>query len=264
MRPKAGCTPSIADQRNGKLSPMSNLAEGLFSAMCKGTPHETSPGLTLQEAYRIESEMQGLRDTKPVGLKVGFANKAIWRVLKLETLAWAHMYDDTVHYEAREYKILHARPPKLEPEIVFKMKSTPDGTVEILRHVEWYALGFEIIDCPYPDWKFQPADFVAAGGLHQALIIGTPVAVDAQTAEQLANFKVKVHRNGEFVEEGSGKNSLKSPALCLTELAARTTLRAGELVSSGTLTTGHLISSGERWRAQVEGIPCVPLELDVV
>ena len=29
---------------------------------------------------------------------MGYANKAIWRVLKLETLVWAHMYDDTVHH----------------------------------------------------------------------------------------------------------------------------------------------------------------------
>jgi hypothetical protein len=27
-------------------------------------------------------------------------------------------------------------------------------------------------------------------------------------------------KNGELVEEGSGKNSLRSPALCLAELAA--------------------------------------------
>ena len=33
-----------------------------------------------------------------VGVKVGFANKAMWRVLKLDTLVWAHMYDDTVRY----------------------------------------------------------------------------------------------------------------------------------------------------------------------
>ena len=36
-----------------------------------------------------------------VGRKVGFANKAVWRVLKLETLVWAHMYDDTVRYADR-------------------------------------------------------------------------------------------------------------------------------------------------------------------
>ena len=31
-----------------------------------------------------------------VGVKAGYANKAVWRALKLETLAWASMYEDTV------------------------------------------------------------------------------------------------------------------------------------------------------------------------
>ena len=36
-----------------------------------------------------------------VGVKVGYANKAVWRVLKLETLVWASMYDDTVRFAER-------------------------------------------------------------------------------------------------------------------------------------------------------------------
>jgi hypothetical protein len=33
--------------------------------------------------------------------------------------------------------------------------------------------------------------------------------------DQLARFKVRLMKNGELMEEGSGKNSLRSPALCL-------------------------------------------------
>ena len=59
---------------------------------------------------------------------------------------------------------------------------------------------------------------------------------------ELSQFKVRVSKRGEFVEEGSGRNSLKSPALCLAELGAAIVRRfpnqplsAGEIVSSGTL-----------------------------
>jgi hypothetical protein len=48
-----------------------------------------------------------------------------------------------------------------------------------LEAVEWLVLGFKIIDCPLMDWKFQPADFVAAYGLHASLIVGKPSAVTA-------------------------------------------------------------------------------------
>ena len=61
-------------------------------------------GLDLATAYAVEHELVHLRQAeghRSVGRKVGFANKDIWRVLKLETLAWAHMYDDTVRRRGR-------------------------------------------------------------------------------------------------------------------------------------------------------------------
>src|SRR3981189_127629 len=64
-------------------------------------PSTRDAGFDLATAYAVESELARLRRAggrTTVGRKVGFANKAMWRVLKLETLVWAHMYDDTVQY----------------------------------------------------------------------------------------------------------------------------------------------------------------------
>jgi 2-keto-4-pentenoate hydratase len=202
-------------------------------------------------------------------------------VLKLETLVWAHMYDDTVRYAEQNAATLSLSrfvSPKIEPEIVFKMKNTLAGPVEpadALAAVEWLALGFEIIDCVYADWKFQPADFVAAFGLHAALIVGAPLRVDPpmipELVEALPRLKVTLLRDGTAVEEGSGKNSLRSPALCLAELAAAIARRpgmvrlaAGELVSSGTLTESRPLAAGETWAAVVEGVVLPTLTLRAV
>src|ERR1700746_1791298 len=151
----------------------------------------------------------------------------MWRILKLETLVWAHMYDDTVHYSDRNsatLSVAHPRSRKIEPEIVFglreppNLEGAPDAAAALMR-TEWLAIGFEIIDCPFPEWKFQPSDFVASFGLHAALVVGERVQIRpdmiAMLVDQLARFKVRTGKNGEFVEEGSGKNSLNSPALCL-------------------------------------------------
>ena len=66
--------------------------------------------------------------------------------------------------------------------------------------------------------------FDTAFGLHAALIVGQPKPVAGSDisllVEQLARFNVRLMKNGELVEEGSGRNSLRSPALCLAELAA--------------------------------------------
>jgi 2-keto-4-pentenoate hydratase len=245
-------------------------------------PLSARPGFDLNAAYEIEAALKRFREAagrQAVGRKVGYANKAMWRVLKLETLVWAHMYDDTVHHSESNSATLaltNYRSLKIEPEIVFALKRpiTAAGldAAAALESTEWLAMGFEIIDCPFPDWQFQPSDFVASFGLHAGLVIGEKMQVKpeliAKLAEELPRFKVRMSKHGELVEEGSGKNSLRSPALCLAELGAAIARRfptqplsAGEIVSSGTLTAGHATHKGDHWRADVEGLSLPPLTL---
>jgi 2-oxo-3-hexenedioate decarboxylase len=247
-------------------------------------PSSRDAQFDLAVAYAVEAELVRLRRAggrTTVGRKVGFANKALWRVLKLETLVWANMYDDTVRHAAGNTASLSLAAmvsPKIEPEIVFKMKRAVSGGLEaaqVLDAVEWVALGFEIIDCVFADWKFQPADFVAAFGLHAALVVGEPQRVEPQMipvlVEQLARFTVRLLKNGQLVEEGSGRNSLRSPALCLGELASAIArqpgaepLAAGELVSSGTLTASRPLAPGETWTAIVDDLDVPALTLRMV
>ncbi|MGA8813419.1 MAG: hypothetical protein WB523_12810 [Candidatus Sulfotelmatobacter sp.] len=264
------------------------LARELFSAYETGnmvpTPLSERPGFDLDAAYGVEAALKRFREAqghRAVGRKVGYANKAMWRVLKLETLVWAHMYEDTVHFSdgnAATLVIPHPRSLKVEPEIVFGMKQAVTAQdldpAAALRSADWLAIGFEIIDCPFPEWKFQPGDFVASFGLHAALAIGDKVQVRQdiipELVDELPRFKVRVSKNGEFVEEGSGRNSLKSPASCLAELGAAIARRfpedplsTGEIISSGTLTAGHQAERGDLWKVEVEGLPLPPLTLQM-
>jgi 2-oxo-3-hexenedioate decarboxylase len=238
----------------------------------------------LDAAYAVERELSRRRQAEGrtvAGRKVGYANKAVWRALKLETLVWADLYDDTVRHAPGNEATLSIAPfvaPKIEPEIVLRLRAAvPPGLTDpaaVLDAIEWIALGFEIIDCVYQDWKFQPADFVAFYGLHAALIIGAPMTVDAASApalaEALATFKVRLLRNGEPVEQGGGRNSLRSPALCVAELATAISRRAaaeplvaGDVISSGTLTESRFIAPAETWTATVDGLELPALTLGV-
>jgi 2-oxo-3-hexenedioate decarboxylase len=96
-------------------------------------------------------------------------------------------------------------------------------------------------------------------------MIGTPRQVDQASIstliDELARFKVQLLHEDAIVAEGSGKNVLRSPALCLAELASAISKRtdvqplsAGELVSSGTLTDSQLMAGGETWTARVSGL----------
>jgi 2-keto-4-pentenoate hydratase len=264
-----------------------SIAQELLTARETGqmvsVPPSKRPGFDLDTAYEVETALKKFREAaghRAVGRKVGYANKAMWRILKLETLVWAHMYDDTVHYGDRNSAVLSVARPrslKIEPEIVFGLRepanvqSAPDAAAALAR-TEWLAIGFEIIDCPFPEWKFQPSDFVASFGLHAALVIGEKMPVKPESTpalmDELSRFKVRMSRNGVFVEEGSGRNALKNPASCLAELSAAISRRspdhplgAGEIVSSGTLTAGHATGAGDEWAMDIEGISLPSLAL---
>src|SRR6202041_562695 len=263
-----------------------NIAQELLTAHETGlmvsVPPSERPGFDLDTAYQVEAALKKFREAaghRAVGRKVGYANKAMWRALKLETLVWAHMYDDTVHYSENNsaaLSVAHPRSLKIEPEIVFGLKQAFTGqaldAAAALASADWLAMGFEIIDCPFPEWKFQPSDLVASFGLHAALVVGEKIQVRPELIpellEELPRFKVRMSKDGKFVEEGSGKNALKSPALCLAELGAAIERRfpsepssAGEIVSSGTLTGGHQTDRGDLWTVEVEGLPLPSLTL---
>ena len=115
---------------------------------------------------------------------------------------------------------------------------------------------------------------MAAYELHAALIVGEPQPIEPAMipgfVDDLSRFSVRLMKNGELVEEGSGKNVLRSPARSLGELAAALSrqpgeepLAAGELVSSGTLTTSTPIAPGELWQATVDGLALASLTVQL-
>ncbi len=264
------------------------LADEIAAAYGTKTPIEVAPsardgGLDLTTAYAVEAELTRRRVAaghRVAGVKAGYANKAVWRALKLETLAWASMYDDTVRFASGGRGVARHRPDDRAEDRARDRRPARlaaagglTDPVAVLGHVEWLALGFEIIDCPYAGWKFQPADFVAAYGLHAALVVGEPWRPATDTlqalADQLSAFTVTLSRDDAVMAQGGGKNVLRSPALCLAELASARArqglppLGAGDLVSTGTLTESQPIAAGERWSARVEGLPAGAVALAI-
>jgi 2-keto-4-pentenoate hydratase len=262
------------------------LAQEITDAYAKRAiipaPSSREGGIDLDTAYAVEAEIAKARRAgghQTVGWKVGYANRAMWRALELETLVWTHIYDDTVHYadwNDTTLSIASMVSPMIGPEIVFMLAKPPASAdpIAVLEATEWIALGFEIIDCVFPDWKFQPADFVAARGLHAALIIGEPVYIEPEKIEklatELAEFTVRLLKNNALVAEGAGENALESPALCVGELGealkrrGAESLQAGDLVSTGTLTASLPIAAGDTWIASLSGIPPSSLTLRIV
>ena len=266
---------------------MTALAKELFDAYTSGSRVDVAPtsrdgGCDLTTAYAVEAELTAMRRAEgrtTVGRKIAAANKAVWRALEIKTVLWANMYDDTVHFADNglvPVSLARMRSPKLEPEVVMKLKSVPTSldAAAVLGCIEWLALGYELVDNPFPDWKFKAADLVASFGFHAALVVGTPVPVESSNipslVEQLATFTVRLSKNGELAAEGGGKNVLESAALCMGEFASAIAaqpgaepLRPGEVITTGTLNPPPAIAAGEQWEVVASGVDLPPLTIDL-
>lgn len=264
------------------------VAEALLAARSRGvlvTPPSTlHPDFDLQAGYATGAELVRLRraaGARTVGRKIGFTNRDTWAAFGVDTPIWAHVYDDTLTLWAgnsASVGIAGMALPRIEPEIVFKLKSAPPaGTwdpVALLAAAEWVALGFEIVDCHYPDWRFKPADTLADFGLHAALVVGEPRPVRPDQLEHLAaalsDARVSLLRDGQQVAEGRGRNALGNPALALAYLADRLSrqpwaepLQPAEVITTGTLTPVLPIAPGEEWAFEAQGLGLPRLTLTI-
>jgi 2-oxo-3-hexenedioate decarboxylase len=158
-----------------------------------GLLSESDPSLDEDAAYAVAHEIHARRVTRgerPVGRKIGFTNRTIWPQYGVWAPIWGHVYDSTTVCAAggeARVEIGHLIQPRIEPEIQLHFaKAPPVGGDElaILACVDWISQGFEIVQCPFADWRFRAVDAIAAYGVHGALIVGMPVAVgEIGTAE---------------------------------------------------------------------------------
>lgn len=229
--------------------------------------------LNTHQAYDIGRLIHQVRlddGAQPAGRKIGFTNAAMWALYGVEEPIWSWMYDRSVHQLADSEGVCslgNLCEPKLEPELVVHFHQTPpaDGELsEILACIDWIALGYEMVQCHYPGWKFQGLDTIIDSGLHAELLLGTPldiIAAGPALLTALEQFEVRLYLNGEQHDQGSGANVLGSPLKAVAHLISviaanpgMEPIQAGELITTGTLTNAWSVTPGETWRTEVTGL----------
>lgn len=258
----------LAHYDNGHLwvEPPSNTADF-------GLPSAYQRSLTVRELRIARGEI-------PRGFKIGFTNRNIWSRYNVYAPIWGSVYDTTLSFcEGRGTISLGSScQPRIEPETVFCMKSTPppDASLDdLFNAVEWVAPGFEIVQSHLPDWKFKAADSVADGGLHARLLVGRRVPMDAiatsanELNRLLAATQVTLMRGDQIVDKGCGANVLDSPLRALHHFLGelRQCPRApdlvqGDVVTTGTWTDAWPVKPGECWSGAF-GLPLSQLEVEL-
>lgn len=232
-------------------------------------------GFDLDAAYRVAAEIMRRKvadGERMVGWKLGFTNRTIWDEYDVHAPMFGPMYHTTVHEvpfnETAPGSLRGLVEPRLEPEIVFRIATPPEPGMEgaaLFNCVDGVALGFEIVNSIYPNWRFKAADTIAAFALHARLYHG-PFAVMEGAAEReewlprLGEFEVALSRAGAAMDRGKAANVLDGPLHALAHFVRGLDatygqrLKAGDVVTTGTVTRAFPVMAGETWSARIDGL----------
>ncbi|MFZ6844073.1 2-keto-4-pentenoate hydratase [Undibacterium sp. RuTC16W] len=248
-------------------------------------PISSHSELSIADAYDISKSLDNIRIAEgetPVGRKLGFTNRTLWPKYgekeAIHAPIWTTLFDTTVRYLDGAHvnqSLTGAVQPRVEPEVVFKLGRTPaiDASLDELADcLEWMAHGLEIVVSPYPDWKFEAADAIAALGLHGTLLIGEPRMLSSASrhhlGDMLANASVSLSCDGSLLGAGFGSNVLDSPLHAIWHLHQLlktqpqfSPLRAGEIITTGTWTDAYPVSPGQTWFTAFSGITLAGLSV---
>ena len=240
-------------------------------------PQDFTQGISadVSAAYQTALQVRRLRQQRgelPRGYKIGFTNRSIWQRYQVFEPIWGTVWDTTLTYADENGEgtvdISRMSQPRLEPELVFGMRSTPSSDLNLetlFDAIEWMACGFEIVQSHAEDWRFKLADTVTDSGLHAHLLLGKPIALrklatDGHTLhELLAGMSLQLVNQQQLVETGYASHVLDSPLMALLyflkalrQCPGATDVQAGDLITTGTWTDAAPLKAGQQWESRYE------------
>jgi 2-oxo-3-hexenedioate decarboxylase len=236
----------------------------------------------LGRAYRVQAAIRAARvarGERPSGWKIGFTNRTIWREYNVHAPIWGPVFDTTVgevpEDEAATFDAGVLMEPRIEPEIVFRIGAPLRAGMDeemLLDAIDGVALGFELVQSPYPDWRFKAPDTVAAFALHGRLFHRPFAKIEdgnrSMWLDKLSDFALALHRDGKKMDDGRSRNVLGGPLSALKAMveglpatALAVEIGPGEVVTTGTLTRALPVASGESWETRVAGLPLADMAL---
>jgi 2-keto-4-pentenoate hydratase len=196
-----------------------------------------SIALDVPAAYQVQREVIGRRlnrGERLAGVKMGFTSRAKMIQMGVDDLIWGLLTDamlvqDTLDTSA----LIH---PRIEPEIAFRIGSEVRAPSDVDRAVDGVAVGFEVLDSRYSDFKFTLPDVIADNA--SAAFFGTGTW---HAPRDVANIGLIMEFDGRVVCTGSSAAILGDPyrslrAAARLAAAAGITLEPGFVVLAGAAT----------------------------
>ncbi len=225
---------------------------------------EQAPGLTIEDAYAIQSRMVARRvqaGERIVGKKIGVTSKPVQEFLGVFEPDFGQLTSGMVCTESDGIDLNRLIQPKAEAELAFVLKHDLIGpgitATDVLRATEYVVPCFEIVDSRIQSWDIQIQDTVADNASCGVFILGDVKADPRELDLTLAGMVLE--KNGELFSTAAGAAVQGSPVNAVVWLAntlGRLGLpfRAGEVILSGSQSALVPVTDGDELVCTVGGL----------
>jgi 2-keto-4-pentenoate hydratase len=218
------------------------------------------------EVQRLTIERALAAGQRLVGRKIGLTSPAVQRQLGVDQPDFGALFGDMALDNEGTVPAGRLLQPKVEAEIALILGAGlpgPDCTIADLRAATAFlAPALEIVDSRIAGWDITIVDTVADNASSGLFVLGdTRVSLgDVEPAE----VEMQLHRDGELVSAGSGRDCLGDPLNAAAWLASTLArrgepLRAGDIVLTGALGPMVTVTPGDVFTARISGLGSVTI-----
>jgi 2-oxo-3-hexenedioate decarboxylase len=241
-------------------SEASRLLAAADAARTTALPSLLYPALTIGEGYAIQDEgviQRVERGDRVIGAKLGLTSRAKQEAMGIDEVAVGTVLAGTLEAADGEIGLGAYIHPRVEPEIVFRMKTALAGpgvgVSEALAATAAVGCGFEVIDSRFDDFRFTLADAVADNTSAAGVVLGSTWVAPYEVAD-LSRTEVLLEADGEEIAAATGAAVLGHPAAAVAALAnwlgqRGRMIEPGWLVLSGGITDAAPLVPGRRFVA---------------
>lgn len=247
---------------------IASLAETLWQARTSGMPcaplTEIRPGLTIEEAYQVSSQVFQRRigsGVRAVGRKIGLTSLAVQKQLGVDQPDFGYLTSDMLVHSGDTVGKNALIQGRAEGEVAFVLGRdlkgpgiTRDDVIAATDHV---IACIEIIDSRVKDWKIKIQDTVADNASSAMVVLGNKPKKLQDLDLRMAGMALRM--NGEVESTGAGAACLDHPVNAVVWLANALgrlgdSLKAGDLILSGAYGPVVPFNPGDHCEVEISGL----------
>lgn len=247
------------------------IAQTLHEAQQEAKATQQLEGdLEQADAYRIQKlilDKHTEAGEKYLGPKLGFTSKAKMEQMGVNHIIVGFLTDAMKHDPAQPLELSGLIHPRIEPELVFKLgpavvpaegESAEELAARLREATTSVAVGLEVIDSRYENFKFNLADVVADNTSAAKFVVGDWHPYPRELAALPVQFVI----DGDVVEKADTNAILGNPEEAFVELAKMMLLYGIEvpedaIILAGSMTPAQFLHAGQKVEAIVEGFDSI-------